>query len=510
MTSGEADVVVIGGGGSGLMAAYSAARLGRRVIVLEKQARLGGTTVLSVGTISTTSTDLQKAAGIVDTPEEQFEDMGKFAGPLEARDNLELRRLYVNEVPKTYQALVDVGVEFVGPFAEPPHRYPRLHAIVPHSRGYIYHIEKACRRLGVDIRTGARASRLLTSGSRVCGVEFEQADGSRETVKARRAVVIASGDFASAERTFKERFLGGPLLQIGGINPGNTGDGHRLGESVGGVIVNGDLAWGPEIRFIAPAKPSIIAKLPPWRSIAKTISTAMKIVPNWLLRPFLMSYVTTYLAPSHKLFQEGAVLVNIRGARFCDELDRPQDHIGLQPEQNAFIIFDATVAKAFEAWPNFISTAPGVGYAYLKDYRRSRRDIYFSSDTLEGLAQAAGLPAQEFARTIADYNREAAKLGKPPLEKGPFVALGPAKSWILFTEGGLKVNAQLQALDAASRPIPGLYAAGSVGQGGVVLEGHGHHLGWIFTSGRLAGTHAAQQEPDETEPEAKPRLVSAA
>ncbi|CAO3357843.1 Fumarate reductase flavoprotein subunit (EC 1.3.99.1) [Azospirillum palustre] len=39
--------------------------------------------------------------------------------------------------------------------------------------------------------------------------------------------------------------------------------------------------------------------------------------------------------------------------------------------------------------------------------------------------------------------------------------------------------------------IPGLYTVGSVGQGGLLLEGHGHHLAWAFTSGRLAGMHAA-------------------
>ena len=36
-----------------------------------------------------------------------------------------------------------------------------------------------------------------------------------------------------------------------------------------------------------------------------------------------------------------------------------------------------------------------------------------------------------------------------------------------------------------------LYAAGANGQGGMLLEGHGHHLGWAFVSGRLAGRNAA-------------------
>src|SRR5712691_5554121 len=137
MTASDFDIVVVGGGGAGLMAAYSAASLGRSVIVLEKQPDLGGTTALSVGTICTSSTPHQKRAGIEDSPDQHFEDMAKFPGALPDRDNLALRRLLVDHVPEVFRLLLDLDVEFVGPIAEPPHRVPRLHAIVPHARGYI-------------------------------------------------------------------------------------------------------------------------------------------------------------------------------------------------------------------------------------------------------------------------------------------------------------------------------------------------------------------------------------
>jgi hypothetical protein len=39
--------------------------------------------------------------------------------------------------------------------------------------------------------------------------------------------------------------------------------------------------------------------------------------------------------------------------------------------------------------------------------------------------------------------------------------------------------------------VVGLFAAGFIGMGGMLLEGLGHHLGWAFTSGRRAGRHAA-------------------
>jgi succinate dehydrogenase/fumarate reductase flavoprotein subunit len=492
MTSSDFDIVVVGGGGAGLMAAYSAASLGRSVIVLEKQADLGGTTAISVGTICTSSTPHQQRAGISDSPDEHFEDMGKFAGALPHRDNLALRRLLVDHVPDVFRLLLELGVEFVGPIAEPPHRYPRLHAIVPHARGYIGRLSRACRRHGVIFRTSAPVHRLVIESGRIHGVETVPASGAAQVIRA-RCVILASGDFSSADRGFKARFMRGPLLQIGGINPASTGDGQRLGEAAGGEIVNGDLAWGPEIRFVAPKRPKLLNRLPPWRPLAKLISTAMRTLPEKILRPLLMSYVTTYLAPSHNLFRAGAVLVNASGARFCDELDRPQDRIGEEPGQQAFIVFDQIIAAKFDAWPNFISTAPGVGYAYFSDYRRSRRDICFQARTWEELAHAAGLPPGALARTMAAYNAQCGARGRPALQRPPLFALGPAKSWIVFTEGGLRVDERLQVLSAGGTPIAGLYAAGSVGQGGVLLEGHGHHLAWAFTSGQLAGRYAAEE-----------------
>ena len=45
-------------------------------------------------------------------------------------------------------------------------------------------------------------------------------------------------------------------------------------------------------------------------------------------------------------------------------------------------------------------------------------------------------------------------------------------------------------------------AAGFTGMGGALLEGHGHHLGWAFTSGRFAGRYAASEVVSADIPEA--------
>ncbi|MCD6072982.1 MAG: dependent oxidoreductase family protein, partial [Microvirga sp.] len=337
-----------------------------------------------------------------------------------------------------------------------------------------------------------RFPHLSTTGDRVAGVELRS---SGEKVLARRGVILASGDFSSAEQAYKQRFMSGPLLEIDGVNPLSTGDGQRMAEDVGAEVVNGDLAWGPEIRFLAPPHPSLISRLPTHRAVARAILFAMRNVPDVLLRPFLLSFVTTYLAPSLALFGAGAILVNQRGERFCDERDRPQDHFGGQPDGKAYILFDQDVAAHFTAWPNFISTAPGVGYAYLPDYARSRPDLYSRADTIDKLGDRIGVDSSTLAETVAAHNRQIATDGQVAGRSGllapPFHALGPARSWIVFSEGGMRVDTRLRVLDRQGCPIPGLWAAGSAGQGGVLLDGHGHHLGWAFTSGRLAGRDAA-------------------
>jgi succinate dehydrogenase/fumarate reductase flavoprotein subunit len=493
MTTGnKADVIVIGGGGAGLAAGIEAARLGRSVILLEKNQEVGGTTGRSVGSITSSCTAFQAKKGIVDTPQEHFEDMALFARLVgldpETRDNLELRRLLTENVPDTMNWLLDMGVVFFGPMAEPPHRVPRMHNILPNSRSYIYHLHRRARAVGVDIRTGARAVELLRSGSRVNGVVVDMG-GSRQQFFARCGIVLATGDYSSS-REIKAKYGKPESADVEGVNATSTGDGQQLALAVGADLVNGDVMLGPEIRFAAPPRKKLISMIPPWRPMGLFMRWSLENMPAWLLRPFLMMFVTTHLAPSPKLFEAGAVLVNKAGERFVDEREKPQLAIPKQPDQCAFIVMDDAIAARFEAWPNFISTAPGVAYAYLADYKRNRKDIYSSASTIDELAAKLGMPPARLRETVDNYNK-APPAGRPPITRPPYHALGPARSFIVLTDGSPRVTARLEMLDRSGKVIPGLYAAGSSGQGGLLLEGHGHHIGWALTSGRLAGKHAA-------------------
>ena len=489
----EADVIVVGGGGSGLAAASEAARLGRSVILLEKNPQTGGSTSWSVGSVTATNTPHQKRAGIQDSPQEHFEDLAAHAGPLAPRDNLALRRMLVDNTTDMLEWLMRLGVVFVGPMPEPPHRYPRMHNVVPNSKSFAYHLTRHCRELGVDIRVNTAISRLIEENGRVTSMEAKTLQGPRHVFRARGGVVLASGDYSGAS-DLKGQLASQEVAGVEAVNASSTGDGHRMALALGATVVNGDIVRGPIVRFIPPTRPNVIQRLPPAKPVAQLIAWSMSVLPQWILRPFLMSFLTTALGPSLDLFKQGAILINNSGERFTDELAKPAYALAAQPDRYAYIVFDDALAEKFEAWPYFVSTAPGVAYAYLKDYRRNRSDIYHAADTLTGLAASMRIPADRLVATLDRYN--ATERGaRPALTRKPYYALGPVKSYVVFTDGGLKVSERLEVLRSDGTPIRGLYAAGSAGQGGLLLEGHGHHLGWAFISGRIAGRNAAFDVP---------------
>lgn len=469
----EFDVIIVGGGGSGLAAAIEARKAGARVILLEKNAAPGGSTAWSIGSVTATGTPHQKRAGIVDTPEEHWRDMAGFNGALDNRDNPELRRVLADGMPETFQWLLDQGVRFFGPMPEPPHRKPRMHNVLPNSRSYIVHLSRTARRLGVAIRTGFRVAELITENGCVIGVK----DAGGEIIRA-RSVVLAAGDFTS-DPELKAQHMGSREARIDGVNITATGDGQKLALALGARVINGDLALGPELRFVPPQTQNWLLKLPPWPLLAQFMAWSLDHMPPALLRPFVMSFVTTALAPSPTLFEAGAILVNAKGERFTDEGQAPAFDLPEQPGKVAYIVLDAATSARFTQWPDFISTAPGVAYAYLPDYRRNRRDIYAEADTLPALAGRLGMDTSALMHA-----------GKM-IGAGPYVALGPVRAVFVHAEGGLAVDTELRVLGPGDTPIPGLYAAGSTGQGGLLLKGHGHHLAWAFVSGRRAGRNAA-------------------
>lgn len=485
------DLVVVGGGGAGLAAAAEGAARGLKVLLIEKAEKLGGTTALSVGTIMAAGTAQQKAAGIADSPAQHAKDLDDIRRAMGIDDDATLRQMLTENVAETVETLRGVGINFLGPLPQPPHSVARMHQVMPTSRSYIFNLSRHCKRAGVDIRLNTRLVALQRENGRVVGIEAETPDG-RLRARARAGVVLACGDIGG-DTALMHKYMKNWVDGIEVYNPQNTGEGHLAAQAVGAKIQpRKDLGAeaAAHIRFVPP-KRIFLQRIPPYPVITRAMIAALKVLPPALIRPFMMKFLTTTLGPDRGVYEHGAILVNKLGERFGEELGGAGLAIPRQPEGKAYIVFDQRFATKFNAWPHFISTAPGVAFAFVDDYRRARPELFFRGATVAELAAAAGFSPQRLQATLDAVNAGRAEDRK--LATPSFYALGPVKLYVMVAPVGLAVNTKLEVLDDNGQPIPGLYAAGNAGQGGFSVTGHGHGLGWAFTTGRLAARNAAAQ-----------------
>ena len=183
----------------------------------------------------------------------------------------------------------------------------------------------------------------------------------------------------------------------------------------------------------------------------------------------------------------GAIMVNVKGARFVNELttrDRASDAILHQPERRAWLVFDNDLYK---------SAKMVRGYDHLGMLKKA--------DTVAELAKLCGMDAKTLEETVKSYNKfkKAGKdeaFGRPDMplgvEKAPFYAVAVAPG-IHHTMGGVAITTESEVLDIQSRPIPGLYAAGEV-TGGVHGFNRlgGNAIADTVVFGRRSGEHAAK------------------
>lgn len=495
------DIIIVGGGGSGLAAAVSAAEHGANVVLVEKQSVLGGTTGIAVGSFTASQTRFQARNRIDDSPESHNEDAGQFATPeVEARNNNDLRRFFLSHAAETLHWLMDMGLSFYGPNPEPPNRVPRMHNVVPGAKAYVATLHSNFVKLGGTVLVDSAVQQLVRDDDgTVTGVVVKH-DGCEVEFLASRGVVLAAGDYANCPETIA-RFKGGRYASIEGINPDADGDGHRLAESAGARLLNMDVTYGPELRFVPPSGKTFQQLLPTSGLSARMMGYLLPFVPQFLINAMIRRLLVTWQHPENSLFDNGAILINREGRRFCDETLWPDREIAVaaQPEKECFILLDRSLAERYSQWPDFISTAPKIAYAYVSDYLRLRPDIAVQASSLDILAKRRGIPIAALLKTVAKANEERASVGQPLMAGDQWTLLGPAKAYFTTTEGGAAINQQFQTLDENGTIIPGLYAVGQTGLGGQILWGHGLHIAWAMTSGRLAGKQLAESEINMTE-----------
>ena len=247
--------------------------------------------------------------------------MPGFAGELDARDNAALRRVLCDAMPETFQWLLDSGVRFFGPMPEPPHRQPRMHNVLPNSRSFIHHLQRRAQRAGVTIRTSCpRDGSARATGPRRAAWWSTAPRSNRCARAAASSSRPATSPTAPSSRpvSWARRK---PRSKASTRRPPATAScwPRRWARA------SSTATWHSAPSCVSSRRSARTGCAGCRRGapLAVAMQWSLEHLPMALLRPFMMKFLTTTLAPSTTLFDDGARLVNARGERFGDESRPP-------------------------------------------------------------------------------------------------------------------------------------------------------------------------------------------
>jgi succinate dehydrogenase/fumarate reductase flavoprotein subunit len=341
----------------------------------------------------------------------------------------------------------------------------------------------SAQRMGVTLMESSPVDRLVVEDGVVRGAVLSIAAGQR-MIRAERGVVLAAGGFANDLERCKALLPRAPTeMELLALPPPScSGDGVRLGESVGAWFTTdlaSPFAWAPvsKVRYAD----GTVGHFP-------------------------------HIADRGK---PGVIGVLANGKRFVNEADGYYDYTAAMIEAApagevaSWLICDHRFQRRYGlgiSKPFPLSPARYLKAGYLK-----------RGATIEELARACGIAVDALRDTLAIYNEDARrgedrefgrgstpfnrKQGDPlhhpnpcvaPIEHPPFYAV-KVEPGCFGTFAGLKTNEHAQVVNRSGEPIPGLYAAGadmaSI-MGGYYPSG-GINLGPAMTFGYIAGRHIA-------------------
>lgn len=451
----EADVVVIGAGACGLVAALRAKAAGAEAIVLERDGSPSGSTSMSSGFVPAPATRFQRAIGIEDDTSQRFE--ADILSKSKGKSIASLAKLATNSIGPALEWLADAhGLEWIvlDDFLYPGHSHHRMHA-VPEKTGAALEARllAAVEAADIPVVTDALVTTLYRDAEdRITAVGIIRPDGATEVLGC-KALVLACNGFGGNAALVREHI---PQIADGLYygHQGNTGDALTWGQALGARIeqVSGYQGHG-------------------------SLAHPHGILISWAL------------------MMEGGIQVNSEGLRFSNEhggYSEQAVNVLAQPGGIAWNIHDARLHDFAQGFP---------------DYREAMAAgaIRQASDVAE-LARLTGLPEAGLTRTLSDVTlyqsgKTTDPFGRDFTGKGalaaPFHAVKVTGA-LFHTQGGLMIDDQARVVREDDTPFANLFAGGGAACGvsgpdvSGYLSGNGllTAIGFGFVAGGSAGSLA--------------------
>jgi fumarate reductase flavoprotein subunit len=476
-STAKTDVVVVGSGSTGLVAALTAAEGGAKVIILEKMRSLGGVSNFAEGMFAAES-EMQRQKYVSYTRDDAFKTIMEYS---HWRANARLVRAFVDESAAAISWLQKQGVEFDEVTTNVPGGPVVWHIIKgPETeRGsmMIKTLTERAKEKGVEFWLATQAKKLIKESNKITGILVEK-DGEELKINT-KAVIIATGGYANNKEWIKKYSgfdLGVNLFPVGNVD--KMGDGIRIAWEIGAA----DEGMGV-LQFIRGGP--------------------------------VLGVGLSFISPLESASNQPTLRVTQDGERYCDEsiignFAFDGNAMARLKGKSVFTIFDESLVNYWMEEGTDMGTGriypPGkrlnIGEALKKAKETKAPDVHVAN-SVEELAGEIGMNPTVLKATVEEYNGFCVKghddlFAKNPKYlrplKGPrFYAL---KSNLVFlgTLGGIKINHKMEVVDKKETPIPGLYAGG-MDAGGIYGDSYdvitcGGTLAFGVNSGRIAGKNA--------------------
>lgn len=471
------DVVIIGGGGTGISASIQARQLGLETIVVEKMGSTGGAWICTEGMFAIDS-HWQKEAGVTTTMEEAIEACMQFHHyiPSHSLYSTWIEKTaetieWVEEQGANYTAVVPIGTSFTA-----FHVYEHGEDSVGAPGGLLMQtLADKSRELGTNFMLQTTARRLVIEDGKVAGIIVEKDDGTIAKIEAPVAIIATGGYGQNTEmlQTLTQSILEPHDLGV----PGRDGDGIKMGVDVGAKL------WD-YMGTVLLCGPSVIGA-------------------NWGTNTFCVSVQPTIWVNQdcERVVRED---VFIESFAYAGQAVKGQDRILVLYTDEDITNLETT--GAYGAVFTFV--AEGTQMVGLREDLEKLRDAgsVYVGETIEELAKEANLDPDALTASLQRYNdmcdrgvdEDFGKAAKHmrPIKQGPFYAL-ECQVGSFGTCGGLWVTNKMECVDADRNPIPGLYAGGNDASGLMgdtydVNVAVGSMASWAVNSGRMAAINAAE------------------